>query len=906
MTDEKLTQANYIDEQAKTQGTGPVTCLGMEFADDEARRAHFTERLREYLQDPAFRAIEGFPIGDDEAILALSDPPYYTACPNPFLPQIMAEWQQQRAALHAELGLSDDDYHREPFAADVSEGKNDPIYNAHSYHTKVPHKAIMRYILHYTEPGDIVFDGFCGSGMTGVAAQLCGDRKAVQELGYRVDNDGTIYDGEQRIGRLGARKAVLNDLSPAATFIAYNYNTPVDVAAFEREARRILDEVEDELGWMYETWHPNCDDPNRVKANVNYFVCSDIYSCPVCGTELLFWDLAVDPETRKVNSEYVCPSCRAELKRRSLEPATITEIDAVSGDLRQTKKSSIVLINYTFAGEKIEKAPDRADLDLLEQIMQCEILDWHPIEKMLFRDGEWGDQWRQGYHSAVHRVDHFFSKRNLLFASRMYRKVAQAKTPYRAILTYWFQSVLLSYTSLNRYLDSAFSQVNRYRSGTLYIPALRSEISPAYSLTGKLSRIATALAGVGQNWQSSVSNGSSTNLTIPQQMIDYVFVDPPFGSNLAYSELNFIWESWLRVFTSNRQEAIVSDFQHKALVEYQRLMHGCFEEFYRVLRFGSWITVEFHNSQNSVWRAIQEGLQKVGFIVADVRTFDKQQGTFNQVTAGGAVKQDLIISAYKPTAEFEQSFSLHAGTESGVWDFVRQHLAQLPRVVRTDLGLETIAERQNFLLFDRMVAYHIQQGVVVPMGSAQFYAGLKQRFVERDSMYFLPEQVAEYDRARLEADTVEQIALFVNDEKSAITWLRILLDQEPLNFQDIQPRFLRELHQARHEDLPDLRVLLEQNFLLDDEGRYYVPDPANAEDLEKLRLRSLLQEFATYRESRKKLKTFRTEAVRAGFAQAYADNDFAVILQVAALLPESVIQEDPDLLMYVDAASLRE
>ncbi|MCO5247179.1 MAG: site-specific DNA-methyltransferase, partial [Anaerolineae bacterium] len=308
----------------------------MEFADDEARRAHFTERLREYLQDPAFRAIEGFPIGDDEAILALSDPPYYTACPNPFLPQIMAEWQQQRAALHAELGLSDDDYHREPFAADVSEGKNDPIYNAHSYHTKVPHKAIMRYILHYTEPGDIVFDGFCGSGMTGVAAQLCGDRKAVQELGYRVDNDGTIYDGEQRIGRLGARKAVLNDLSPAATFIAYNYNTPVDVAAFEREARRILDEVEDELGWMYETWHPNCDDPNRVKANVNYFVCSDIYSCPVCGTELLFWDLAVDPETRKVNSEYVCPSCRAELKRRSLEPATITEIDAVSGDLRQT------------------------------------------------------------------------------------------------------------------------------------------------------------------------------------------------------------------------------------------------------------------------------------------------------------------------------------------------------------------------------------------------------------------------------------------------------------------------------------------------------------------------------------------------------------------------------------------
>jgi hypothetical protein len=75
-----------------------------------------------------------------------------------------------------------DNYDRPPFAADIKEGENDPIYNAHSYHTKVPHKAIMRYILHYTKPGDIVFDGFCGTGMTGVAAQMCG----APDAGFRV------------------------------------------------------------------------------------------------------------------------------------------------------------------------------------------------------------------------------------------------------------------------------------------------------------------------------------------------------------------------------------------------------------------------------------------------------------------------------------------------------------------------------------------------------------------------------------------------------------------------------------------------------------------------------------------------------------------------------------------------
>ncbi|MCI0526732.1 MAG: site-specific DNA-methyltransferase, partial [Nitrospira sp.] len=113
----------------------------------------------------------------------------------------------------------------------------------------------MRYILHYTEPGDIVFDGFCGTGMTGVAAQLCGDQKAVEELGYKVLEDGTILDeNDKPFSKLGVRRVVLNDLSPAATFIAYNYNTPVDVAEFEQEAKRILTEVEKECGWMYETW----------------------------------------------------------------------------------------------------------------------------------------------------------------------------------------------------------------------------------------------------------------------------------------------------------------------------------------------------------------------------------------------------------------------------------------------------------------------------------------------------------------------------------------------------------------------------------------------------------------------------------------------------------------------------
>jgi len=210
-----LEQKNFgFDNRKKV---GPVECLGMTFKNDDERRTCFAEKLKKKLKDPEFRKIEGFPIGEDEDILALSDPPYYTACPNPFLEDFIKHYGKPFNPSER--------YHQEPFVADVREGKNHPLYLAHSYHTKVPHKAIMRYILHYTKPGDIVFDGFCGSGMTGVAATLCGDTKQVEGLDYRVMPDGTILDRERKVfSKIGCRYSIQNDLSPVATFIAYNYN----------------------------------------------------------------------------------------------------------------------------------------------------------------------------------------------------------------------------------------------------------------------------------------------------------------------------------------------------------------------------------------------------------------------------------------------------------------------------------------------------------------------------------------------------------------------------------------------------------------------------------------------------------------------------------------------------------
>ena len=197
-------------QQERKEG-GPVECLGLTFENEQARREHFIALLKEKLQDQVFRKTPGFPQGSDEAILRMSDPPYYTACPNPFLEDFFR--------CHGKPYDPSEVYEREPFAVDVSIGKTDQLYKAHGYHTKVPHLAIVPSILHYTKPGDIVLDGFCGSGMTGLAAQWCG----TAPLAYRQALEALWMAQGHEPPEWGVRRARLNDLGPAASFIASGY-----------------------------------------------------------------------------------------------------------------------------------------------------------------------------------------------------------------------------------------------------------------------------------------------------------------------------------------------------------------------------------------------------------------------------------------------------------------------------------------------------------------------------------------------------------------------------------------------------------------------------------------------------------------------------------------------------------
>lgn len=907
-----------LEERRKQQ----VECLSMTFENDDARREYFLGLLLEKLKVPEFRKIEGFPIGEDEDILALSDPPYYTACPNP--------WLDDFVKLYGKPYDPNELYNRKPFAVDVSVGKTNPIYRAHSYHTKVPHLAIVPSILHYTEPGDVVLDGFCGSGMTGVAAQWCG----LAPETYRREIE-TAWKAEGRNKpKWGARRAILGDLSPAATFIAANYNLPFDVNAFGKSARRLLDEVEAELGWMYETLHTD----GKTIGRIEYTVWSEVFSCPDCAGELVFLEEALDPETKRVRNVFPCPHCGVELNKKRVERIMESMLDPALGHSWRRVKFRPVLINYKIGGTRYEKKPDEHDLDILKRIEALPFPDELPTNRFPTEQMYHGSRIEPKGFTHVH---HFFLPRAAHALTALWQKTkADPNEGIRRMLLFFVEQAIWGMSLLNRYLPTAYSQTNRQLTGVYYVASQIAEVSPWYNLGGKLNRLTKAFSVISIAPTAILSTATTSQIGLAENEIDYIFTDPPFGENIYYADLNFLVEAWHKVFTNTAPEAIIDKAKKKGLPEYQRLMQQCFEEYYRVLKPGRWMTVVFHNSRNSVWNAIQEAMMAAGFMVADVRTMDKQQGSYRQVTST-AVKQDLVISAYKPNGGLEKRFEITSGTEEGVWDFMRTHLKQLPVFVSKDGRAEVVAERQSYLLFDRMVAFHVQRGVMVPLSAAEFYVGLEQRFPPRDGMYFLPDQAAEYDKKRMTVKEVLQLQLFVSDEASAIQWLKQQLTKKPQTFQDIHPQFMKEISGwQKHEKALELSELLEQNFLRYDvkgevpnqihsylssnfkdmrnlekdapalkakaKDRWYVPDPNKAGDLEKLRERALMREFEEYRTfKQKRLKVFRLEAVRAGFKKAWQERDYATIIAVAGKIPEKILQEDPKLLMWYDQAVTR-
>lgn len=562
----------------------PVECLGSTFPNEEARRAYFTDLLREKLQDPEFRQIEGFPIGTDEDILALSDPPYYTACPNPFMASVISSRAKSITT----------SYHREPYAFDVSEGKGDQTYYIHSYHTKVPPSAVAKYVTHYTDSHDVILDCFSGSGMIGLGVSLAKKSDLL---------------------------TVLLDLSPASTFISYFHNCFRPEAKHFQLLEDVLASLRAEFDHWYTTQHTGWAASLEAPRNWNtrngksagdgrtkFVVWSTVVACPECGVSAPLWDLCVDLPKNTSADVFDCPSCKVVLvKERKFTKKhnghLVLPVKEIVQDLQleqqiERVKRVPVLVSYEVDRTRYEKAPSAEDLAQIRQAESQRIRHWCPTHRM-----PEGDESRRNDDAGMTHTHHFFPARTLHVLASAWEYLSKQDPGVYGLVT----GVLTRSSWQNRYMPQ--HRGNRSRevvgplSGTLYIPYFSLEINPIEYLYEKGKAALRSLAQKPRpSTVISTQSASSMPEVLPDKSIDYAFIDPPFGSNLQYSELSYIMECWLKVRTASKYEAVVNVSRNVSIEGYCERMREALSALGNSLKPGKWVTVEFHNSQNAIWQ----------------------------------------------------------------------------------------------------------------------------------------------------------------------------------------------------------------------------------------------------------------------------------------------------------------
>lgn len=152
-----------------------------------------------------------------------------------------------------------------------------------------------------------------------------------------------------------------------------------------------------------------------------------------------------------------------------------------------------------------------------------------------------------------------------------------------------------------------------------------------------------------------ILNRSSDNLPFPDDSIDAVITDPPYGGNVNYGELADYWLVWLDgicpSIMDKTKEAVINTTQGKSLKEYEEILLNVFKECHRVLKNGSPLVVTFNSKDIVIITSFVKAVIKAGFqLMKDGLLYQppiKAYVTTVHAKEVGAFTGDFIFTFYK-------------------------------------------------------------------------------------------------------------------------------------------------------------------------------------------------------------------------------------------------------------------
>lgn len=522
------------------------------------------------------------------------------------------------------------------YSKPLPSSRSGAFYNTFPYPTKISPEAIAVYIACTTKPGDVVLDAFAGSGSTGIAALLCEHpTQNMQEIAKNL-NVTPVW---------GARNAVLYEIGTYAEFAIKTILSRITSDEFTEAVDGFLKKAQKSLGNLYDV-----TDPTGSIGTIRYIIWSEVLICPNCHTEISYFEHGTSRNPVQFKDKIVCPHCQKVSPIDEMPFATEEYYDKLLQRQVSRKKRIPAWIYGTTKGRNWDRQAAEADIAHIAEIENNSPIGDAPQEI------HWGDLHRAGYHYGITHLHHFYTARNYIVMSKLW-KLAET---YPKNIANPLKLLLLSYnashcTLMTRIVAKKSAKdfvLTSAQSGVLYISKLPVEKNILLGLKRKIKPFIETYAML-QNCTGHVTihHCSSAKMKENTNSIDFVFTDPPFGDFIPYSEVNQVNELWLGNTTRREDEIIISVSQKKDVLAYQKLLTQVFSEINRVLRPNCYASIVFHAAKAKVWDAFNDAVTSAGLQIVLTNILNKTQSSFKQVVSDGSVQGDPLFLFKKGTAK---------------------------------------------------------------------------------------------------------------------------------------------------------------------------------------------------------------------------------------------------------------